>query len=80
MIHKFVAHGLTFCLVVAVGGAAFSTTAGALQEKKKEAQRAEEADDYYARWLKETAIYIITSEEKSVFEKLTTPEEKENFI
>lgn len=42
--------------------------------------RSEEAEDYYQKWLREDAVYIITDEERSVFEKLTTPEEKEQFI
>lgn len=42
--------------------------------------RQEEQEDYFKKWLNEDVKYIITDEEKSVFEKLTTPEEKENFI
>ncbi|GAB4236798.1 MAG: hypothetical protein Kow00109_10460 [Acidobacteriota bacterium] len=42
--------------------------------------RQEEEEDYYQRWLKEDVVYIITEEEKKVFESLTTPEEKEQFI
>ena len=32
----------------------------------------------YDKWLKEDVVYIITPEEKSVFENLSTDEEKEN--
>ena len=42
--------------------------------------RREESEDYYARWLREDAVYIVTDDEKAVFESLTTPEEKERFI
>lgn len=40
----------------------------------------EEKEDYYAKWLNEDVVYIITPQEKDVFEKLTTPEEKDRFI
>jgi GWxTD domain-containing protein len=45
-----------------------------------EQQRQEEIEDYYEKWLKEDVVYIITDQELAVFEKLTTPEEKEQFI
>ena len=52
------------------------------QEKKKneEKVRQEESEDYYKKWLKEDVFYIITEEEKDVFEKLSVVEEKEQFI
>jgi GWxTD domain-containing protein len=37
-------------------------------------------EDYFKKWLNEDVVYIISSEEKAVFQKLTTPEEKEQFI
>ena len=56
----------------------------AAQEKgnkqRMEAMQQEEAEDYYGKWLKEDVFYIITSEERAVFKKLTTEEEKEQFI
>ena len=36
--------------------------------------------DYFAKWLKEDVVYVITNEEKAVFDRLTTMEEKEQFI
>ncbi len=36
--------------------------------------------DYFGKWLKEDVVYIITNEEKAVFDRLTTMEEKEQFI
>jgi GWxTD domain-containing protein len=36
--------------------------------------------DPFKKWLEEDVVYIITAEEKNVFEKLTTSEEKEKFI
>lgn len=43
-------------------------------------QRKEEIEDYYRKWLDEDVAYIITDEERAVFEQLSTPEEKDNFI
>ena len=42
--------------------------------------REEESKDYYRKWLNEDVVYIISAEEKSVFEKLTTAEERDAFI
>jgi GWxTD domain-containing protein len=50
------------------------------REKARDAQRSEEAEKYFQKWLSEDVVYIINPEEKSVFEQLTTPEEKEQFI
>jgi len=36
--------------------------------------------DYYRKWLNEDVVYIVTEEEKEVFNKLTTEEEKEQFV
>ena len=47
------------------------------QEKRL---RQEEAVDYYGKWLNQDVKYIISDEERSVFNALTTPEEKEQFI
>lgn len=40
----------------------------------------EEETDYYRRWLNQDVVYIITEEERDVFLRLTTDEERENFI
>lgn len=42
--------------------------------------RSEEATDYFEKWLKEDVVYIIMPDERDVFGKLTTDEEKEQFI
>lgn len=49
------------------------------QEPKRQAVQ-EETEDYFQKWLNQDVVYIITSEERKVFESLTTPEEKEQFI
>ena len=40
----------------------------------------EETEEYYKKWLKQDVLYIITDEERAVFRKLPTPEEKDAFI
>ncbi len=45
-------------------------------ERKKE----DGIESYFQKWLNQDVVYIITAEEKAVFEKLTTVEEKERFI
>ncbi|MFQ5738415.1 MAG: GWxTD domain-containing protein [Acidobacteriota bacterium] len=52
------------------------------QEKKVKVRDVggEEREDYFAKWLKQDVVYIITDEERGVFKALTTDEEKENFI
>jgi len=50
------------------------------QERDTESLMKEEAEDYFRKWLEEDVVYIITGEERSVFESLTTAEEKEQFI
>ncbi len=37
-------------------------------------------DKYYEKWLNQEVVYIITDDERSVFSKLRTPEEKDAFI
>ena len=40
----------------------------------------EEQEDYYRKWLQEDVVYIITDEERDVFDGLRTVDEKEQFI
>ena len=40
----------------------------------------EEMEDYFKKWLQEDVLYTITDDEKTVFNKLQTTEEKERFI
>ncbi len=54
--------------------------AGGEGARKRDAQAREESVDYFKRWLDEDVIYIITDEERQVFNKLTTAAEKESFI
>ena len=49
-------------------------------KKEQERQAREERQDHFERWLNEDVIHIILEEERTVFDKLTTPEEKEQFI
>ena len=44
------------------------------------AASAQDSADYYKKWLNEDALYLITDEERDVFVKLGTPEERDQFI
>jgi hypothetical protein len=57
----------------------FFATIGSAQSEE-EALLLEESEDYFKKWLDEDVTYIITDEEKDVFQKLTSAEEKEQFI
>ena len=42
--------------------------------------RLEEKKDYYKKWLRQDVTYIITDEEREIFDQLSTDDEKEQFI
>jgi GWxTD domain-containing protein len=63
----FASLAFSVCLAVRSGG---------LQDELQN----EEIQDYYERWLKTDVVYIIAPEERDVFESLSSPEEKEQFI
>ena len=48
--------------------------------KQSKATQKEEREDHFDRWIKSDVVYIIAPDEKAVFGKLTTAEEKEQFI
>ncbi len=50
------------------------------RQKKDDQIRDEEREDYYKKWLDEDAVYIIQPQEREVFHRLTTDEEREQFI
>ncbi len=59
------------------------TTAKPLSEKEKKKQDErlrKELETPYKKWLDEDVSYIITGEEKDAFKRLSTDEERENFI
>jgi GWxTD domain-containing protein len=63
-----------------------SASQGAADEKKqnsdkqKRISQEERQKERYKKWLEEDVYYLITPEEKNVFLKLTTDEEREQFI
>ncbi|UCF36306.1 MAG: GWxTD domain-containing protein [Acidobacteriota bacterium] len=68
-----------FLLGLSVG--VFVTSALAQSNREQiERQQQEESLDYFQKWLEEDVVYIITDEERSIFTKLSTIEEKEQFI
>ncbi len=50
------------------------------QEKRRQKAIQKEMESPYKKWLDEEVPYIITPEERSAFKKLTTDEEREQFI
>ena len=49
-------------------------------KKRDQRQRVEEQQDYFKKWLTEDVVYIITDEEKKVFNNLSTDAERDAFI
>jgi GWxTD domain-containing protein len=50
------------------------------EERKRQKRAREEMESPYKKWLSEEVPYIITSEEREAFKKLTTDAEREQFI
>ncbi len=51
-----------------------------VQGKPDKRGRQEESIDYFKKWLQEDVKYIISDEEREIFNKLSTPDEMESFI
>ncbi len=51
-----------------------------LRQADRNQQRPEESVDYYDKWLEEDVVYIISQDERDVFGKLTTDQERDRFI
>jgi len=54
--------------------------AGAVVLAQGKKSNEQELARYYEKWLNEDVVYVITDEERAVFEKLSTTDEKDNFI
>jgi GWxTD domain-containing protein len=52
----------------------------AKQKKKQEDKLRKELETPYRKWLNEDVTYIITDEERKAFKRLSTDDERENFI
>jgi GWxTD domain-containing protein len=50
------------------------------QKKKQEEKLRKELETPYRKWLNEDVAYIITDEERKAFKRLSTDDERENFI
>ena len=64
---------------VLVLGALLWPALGQAQDRN-EKLRQEEEGRYFQKWLNQDVLYIITPQERAVFTKLTTVEERENFV
>ena len=72
--------GAPVCLLVIGAGWLPLSRATLAVVEASQLPRQEEEQDYFSKWLNQDVVHIITSEEREVFEKLSTPEEKEQFI
>ena len=50
------------------------------QKKKQEDKLRKELETPYRKWMNEDVAYIITDEERKAFKRLSTDDERENFI
>ncbi|MEE8585814.1 MAG: GWxTD domain-containing protein, partial [Acidobacteriota bacterium] len=49
-------------------------------QQKTGRQAREERQDYYRKWLREDVVYLISEDEKEIFEKLSSADERDAFI
>ncbi|HEY2934205.1 MAG TPA: GWxTD domain-containing protein [Acidobacteriota bacterium] len=66
--------------VFKIGAAVLILFAGAVVLAQERKNKEQELARYYDKWLNQDVVYIITDEERAVFEKLSTTDEKDNFI
>ncbi len=50
------------------------------QEKRRQKEIQKEQESAYRKWIQEEVPYIITDEERAAFKKLSTDDEREQFI
>ena len=68
-------------LIVVTMALAIPVTAKKKKDKRSNRNsQQEDAENYFEKWLKEDALYIISEEENDVFNVLATMDEKEQFI
>ena len=68
-------------LLALVSLLSFASAAKEKSDRKNDGRvQAEESQDYFRKWLTEDVIYIITEDERAIFEALTNEAEKEQFI
>ena len=82
---------LTWLCLLSLGLATGSPLLGQDTEKEKKERKKEdkerrgrqlqeEQEDYYKKWQKEDVVYILTDEERSVFNRLSNDDERDAFI
>ncbi len=71
---------LKFAVAIAFISSTLISNAPSQQKPKNAKGKPEPGADYYGQWLKKDIAYIITPEEKSVFLRLQTDEERDQFI
>ncbi len=83
-------HGLTLLLVSVLAGSLLNVSLVASppkntekpdkQERRRQKAIQKEMESPYKRWLDEEVPYVITNEERAAFKKLSTDDEREQFI
>lgn len=72
---------ILFCWVVGILIAGrFPLEAAKDAERREKSLKRETSDRYLKKWIREDALYIISEEEKKAFRRLTTDEERYQFI
>ncbi len=69
-------------VVLVLSAVGYSSPSPAPQKSKKNKAQTETSERaaYWKKWLDEDVVYIISDEEKNVFKKLQTDEEREKFV
>jgi GWxTD domain-containing protein len=68
------------CVLLPAAQAAQSDQKLSKQERRRQKALQKEMESPYKKWLEEEVPYIITAEERAAFKKLSTDEEREQFI
>ena len=70
-----------WALIFALAFPSFSLMADKKKDKEREKSlRQETSDQFLKKWLDQDVLYIITDEEKAAFKRLTTDDERYQFI
>src|SRR5262249_23483873 len=73
--------GFTYSLMLMLAAFSLSLMADKKKDKDREKSlRQETSDQFLKKWLDQDVVYIITDEEKAAFKRLTTDEERYQFI
>jgi GWxTD domain-containing protein len=73
--------GFAYSLILLLAAFSLSLMADKKKDKDREKSlRQETSDQFLKKWVNQDVVYIITDEEKAAFKRLTTDEERYQFI